>query len=333
MKYLTIFLITFLYACAGTKENSEDYSDIYMYDDFYKSNNNQPYRKKSSNGKYILGSYYGDVRTDRDKGFTQVHDAQTQQKMYEIPIFSPANYTFISNDGQKVVCINPNVENDNLIKFYKQGKVFKIYNFKMLLGRERYGMEQYWIYNDKEYYKIDNNVYSMGDTLYVLTKKEHLILFDINSGEIIKGIYVKDDIKKIKTLPYKNPYEPLIEKNTHYQLPNLADGSIYWQKTIPKINIKTYRRSDYRDTPVFTETTDAELEELYARLEIFMTINKDGICENVEIKPKGNVLYFPKLAPQITKLKEFIKQCKFEKNKTPFDLDNWTFYDEFYLKY
>lgn len=336
MKYLTIFLITFLYACAGTKENSEDYSDIYMYDDFYKSNNNQPYRKKSSNGKYILGSYYGDVRTDRDKGFTQVHDAQTQQKMYEIPTFSPANYTFISNDGQKVVCINPNVENDNLIKFYKQGKVFKIYNFKTLLGRENTKNDVLWLYDGPDDYKKNNNAYLMGDTLYVLTKKEHLILFNINSGEIIKGVYFPNCIDKIKYRPYKAQDTAFIHHLAceginckdipqHVLAPRLVSGDPYWHALTQKTNIRIYRRDDYRDTPIFTEASYTEFEANYTHLNLIMTINKHGICENVVIASHAD-------STKISKIETFLKQCKFEPNRIPYGLDDWMFLDEFYIK-
>lgn len=345
MKYLICFGLLFLVGCADEADKiggDIDVSKFYIYDNYKNNHKYKPhfasYRKASSNEKFIMGSYKGITK------LTQVYDAKdtNYQKVYEFEAFFEHDYTFLSGDGETIAYLDNDTSAKELIQFYNRGQLFKSYTFEQLMGRKKVKSNEGWLYDGLDSLYRYNNFYAMGDTLYVITQKKHIVLFDIQSGELITGFYLPDYIDKMTRKAYptrkKNDYisevhwdsrsyDHFILRNRYYRepsmrdddfLPHLASNKPCWNALENKIK-----------STVYIDRYELDRDKLdYYAFELSPMINKWGRCEDIRITQHHGAP-----APEIiARIEAFFMEAEFVKEQPPYDLDHWRYKYKIYVR-
>ncbi len=262
----------------------------------------------SENLKYKIKNYHYDNETPSVRGRSVVYDISSyrEDSLYMINRAfdtdqNDRNYKlFLSNDGRKVIYFSGTNyydnkgENKNIV-VYVDGKIHQkftsdeftncnqtiekcglfYYNYNNVVDRKK-STRNLIVYKDniseKEKYLLEKNVFSKGDTIYLVDARKKVVLYDLNNLKLIKRNIEFDSIfPTIKTFgKFENT---IIDKRINWaykSIPELADEK--------KITIGEKLSSLFNLKFVPVSSNEFHKYHLY-RVEITGYLNKNGIFE------------------------------------------------------
>jgi hypothetical protein len=217
----------------------------------------------SENGQFYLKSIPHDNDDYTVIGTTYVYKVGEQNALYSVDrsfdFFGYPNKTNLSNDGRTIFYINDifgnnEVDQQKLITVYIDGELIKKYSLPDLSDCDNDYQDCFLLYRNEEVINRDsskwdeyaiipgikkgtseiekfaniNNVFSSGDTLYLIDQFRQLNRFDLTNGNFMSSTDLESAYASVKNLVRTNEVEiEYFKIPPRFNLPSLKNGQSF----------------------------------------------------------------------------------------------------------